>query len=358
MEAIESDDDYDYEDKTKRARRWLLTWWPRTDADTIEALLEDFKERLGANLRFFIMQFERCPLTQRKHGQGYLEMKNVKGRNAMKNVHPTAHWIQANGTGQENVTYCSRIDKRWIPEIGPVVYGQLADEVKPRANQLKDFCEELKEAVSQPDHVWGLRDVAMKYPDVFVRNHNGLDKFYEMLAPITNRPFPYILWFRGGPGTGKSRLATYLLPQGYRKPRGEWWNGYACRKHVVFDEFHLHQLPVGTFLELADGYPMRLNKKQGHDDAAFDTMAIITHEGPASVYGGYHPFGSITRRIGATIAMHRSIGDDGTERFLAQAVYHLKPPAGLRDAIRECPWLDHLDEPRGGDAIGWEPGFN
>lgn len=94
--------------KTDRgARRWLFTLHYESENE-IDNMIDSF----NINKFQYIFGFEICPTTLKEHLQGYIETeKNQIRLSTLKKFNKRISWRIANGTRNENITYCKKDGK-------------------------------------------------------------------------------------------------------------------------------------------------------------------------------------------------------------------------------------------------------
>lgn len=126
----------------------------------------------NGSVQFCIYGLEKCPTTGKPHLQGYYQFH---GKITLKwykeNICSTCHIAPANGTAQQNITYCSKEGK--VTQYGtPKNPGKRTD--------LENITEELKQGTP-------LHDVIMDHPATYIRNYRGIKDAMCVLAPPQER---------------------------------------------------------------------------------------------------------------------------------------------------------------------------
>lgn len=101
-----------------RARAWCFTL--HTD---VVSLAPFGWSVLPSSVKFLICQKEVAPTTGALHWQGYLVLTNPKSLQGMKAISATAHWEIANGSAEQNITYCTKEASR-APGAAPLELGE------------------------------------------------------------------------------------------------------------------------------------------------------------------------------------------------------------------------------------------
>lgn len=90
------------------------------------------------------------------------------------------------------------------------------------------------------------------------------------LEGIKRREAPFVLWFWGSTGTGKTRTAIEMaedMGMDYWISQGEtlqWFDGYKGQPYVIIDDFRRNMCTYHYFLRLTDRYTLRVPVKGGH----------------------------------------------------------------------------------------------
>lgn len=171
------------------------------------------------------------------------------------------HLEKANGTDEQNKTYCSKNNDFW--EYGkPTRQGQRTD--------LEKTCTEIINGETN------IQTLAKNNPTVFVKYYKGIQELIKTIHPIPPRDFKtevHYIW--GKPGTGKSKTAKMeadnTSEKTYYKPRGEWWDGYKQHENVIIDDFY-GWIKYDELLKICDRYPYKVQVKFGYEE--FTTKRI------------------------------------------------------------------------------------
>lgn len=270
---------------TAQKKGWCFTYnnyGPGTDPPSAPA---DIFNRLEGHHVFVVLGKEVCPSTGTRHLQGYVLFSDRKRFKTVKSlIGAGAHIEPAKGSPLQNYNYCSK-------EGDVETRGTLP---KGKHTALSVVCEELKAGVP-------LRTIAVNEPEVFVRNHNGLQKLVEILAESTMRNWKTHVTVLVGPtGTGKSRWAFDVCSKSapYYKPRGEWWNGYTTQSHVIIDDFY-GWLPFDELFRITDRYPHRVPIKGGYSQFLARKIIITSNRPVENWYPNISPdlLDALKRRI-------------------------------------------------------------
>lgn len=248
---------------SRRSRRWVFTLNNPSDADSVP---DEW-----ASWAYLVWQKERGE-EGTPHLQGFVCWSKPASLAFCKSQSPRAHWEIARGTLDQCVAYCTKKETR---ELGPWVRGH-----KPQPGKRNDIID-VTEAI---DEGMSLAEVAKSYPSTYVKYHSGI-KSYRLETANKNRgqPHIYILW--GPTGCGKSRFVHSTFPGAYRKPRGNWWDGYHTQEVVIFDDFY-SWIRYDELLRILDWYPHLVEIKGSYVALVATTFVFTSNQDPMLWYRG------------------------------------------------------------------------
>jgi len=166
------------EDAKKKYVRWSFTNNTTTD---IEPVLHD-------KMQCLVYQLEKGEENGKIHWQGAFIVKNRNGvqkKTAKKMLLGDPHLEPMKGTWEQNVKYCSKEETRVKAGkiLGcPPAYG---NELKAKkVSKLKTFVDGIcKEGKSK-------RQVMIEDPDTYIRNHNGIERYLDVVyKPTINKKY-------------------------------------------------------------------------------------------------------------------------------------------------------------------------
>lgn len=192
---------------------------------------------------------------------------------------PRAHIEVAIADAQQNITYCSK--QSVIYQFG----------VPPEPGKRKDL-DVVRDIIKQGG---GMRDVvqsASSYQSV--KMGEQLLKYME-----TKRRFkPHVMWFYGGTGTGKSRMAYELFPEAYTAmSTAKWWDGYDAHQDVIIDDMRKDFCKFHELLRLLDRYPVQLETKGGTRQFLAKNIVITSCYSPKELFDTREDIQQLLRRI-------------------------------------------------------------
>lgn len=169
----------------------------------------------------------------------------------MKKLSPRAHWEIANGTAEQNITYCSKQDKT------PFTKGVPPMSQKEKGEMNKRRYEEAFVAAQEGR----IEDIPK---DMLTRHYNTYLKIQRDYQPKPpNLEDTCGIWIHGQPGVGKSHEVNEKYPGAYQKNLNKWWDGYRGEEVVWLDEVSPeHAAWIVPFLKKwADKFPFPAESK-------------------------------------------------------------------------------------------------
>lgn len=162
-----------------------------------------------------------------------------------------AHFLKANGSGQQNVDYCTKEATR---VGGPYTYGTPPPKVGQRTDiiKLRDLIRDGATTRELFDNDESVGPAA--------RYLRAVDRMRSTYNPPMPREDIHVTFHYGPPGTGKTRCAFKEGAYFFDGNNG-FWNGYNGESHVILDEFGGHILSPLMLQRLLDRYPLNLNIK-------------------------------------------------------------------------------------------------
>jgi len=219
--------------------------------------------------RYIIFGRETCPSTGRKHLQGYVYLTRKGRSSAVRKLFPGANVLVANGSPQDNRTYCSK-DGNFV-EWGVI-------PVQGRRTDMETLVDNIKSGAS-------IAEIADAQPGMAIRYLGNIQKLRLHYLPV-RRTKTHVTWLYGPTGTGKSHRAHLEAgADAYHKSSGKWWSGYDGQLHVVLDDFRKGWFPFADLLRLLDKYPYQVEIKGGEVQFLAERIWITCHKSPQELYG-------------------------------------------------------------------------
>lgn len=266
------------------SRSWLVT----IPGNHIEIL-----RPLPSGMRYACWQQEKGKNTGYLHLQAYMELTKPQRLSWIKKKlnRDDIHCEPRKGSREEARAYCMKTDTR---VEGPWEEGEWATGGQGHRSDLDDVYQMLKEKRS-------LLDVAEAHPGTFIRCVRGIKETKFLIDQAEARRWREVKCtvLVGAAGTGKTR--TVYGAEGYDRvfklDQGDtvWFDGYAGEDTLLIDDFY-GWIKWGMFLNILDGYPLRLPVKGSHTWANWTKVYITSNKSPETWYGrGYPP--ELRRRI-------------------------------------------------------------
>jgi len=207
------------------------------------------------NIRYICYGRERCPTTDRQHFQGFAIFKRTC------RIPKAKEWLGGGDGTHLGVRRGSR------------------DQARDYCRKDGDFFEwglyerlPIRELIRQPIEVIKEED-----PLLYVRYHKGIDKLNMDKGPKWREL--EVIWLWGDPGAGKTRKAmeedsVFKFDRPY-----QWFDAYEGEDTLVIDDvskedFKEHR---GLFLNILDGYQLRLNVKGSYTYAKWTKVYITSN---------------------------------------------------------------------------------
>lgn len=232
---------------------WLFTSFNQVFLENHQAIMEELITK--EELKYCIYQVEECPVTKRRHLQGYFVFNKRKRIDTIKKLlgDNTIHLEKRRGSHLDAKKYCSKDESRID---GPFEYGCDQDLIKSKKRKIDEVKDLIKSGASE-------FDVANEFFGLWCRYYKAFATFRMLVSqPRDFKTIVRCYW--GKAGVGKSRRASYEAgPNAYRKPRGEWWDGYDGESNVIFDDFY-GWIKLDELLRICDRYAHRVPVKGGY----------------------------------------------------------------------------------------------
>lgn len=203
------------------------------------------------------------------HLQGYVEFKQQVLLSTFKNkVSRKLHVAERRGTPAQASDYCKKDGQ--FDEWGSI-------SQQGRRTDLEVACEMISTGAK-------IRDVAVSYPDTFVKFHKGFKALQTALIEPRSE-VPNVTVYYGETGVGKSRKAREVTERPYvwGPEQGLWFDGYEGEKDVIFEEFR-GQLAFGHMLRMLDRYDCKVQYKGGMCEFAATNIVITSPVHPREWY--------------------------------------------------------------------------
>jgi len=235
-------------EKNSYAKHWSYTINnPEVDVD--KKKFEEYSDTL-----YNLCQLERGE-DGTLHLQGAIGFKKQKYFNALKRLHPRAHW-EVTRSVPRAIAYCrkpeTRVEGPW--EFGDIPVGS----VQGKRTDNDQYYKAIREGKS-------ITELYDMNPGLTVRNLGNTLRFQSYVTPP--RDFPSRVYIFCGPtGTGKTTAALKKFPTPFKtmcpKHGNLWFDGYEPMFHqtVVIDDFY-GGIKWSDLLQMVDSHPYRVQVK-------------------------------------------------------------------------------------------------
>lgn len=256
--------------------KWFLTVWPELDMEKLEDILTE-------QCRWWVIQRERCPTTERLHyhfachlkeAKTFAEVKRMLDIDAVGTAQSFKFWGGEAGI-QRIIKYCSKEDTR---VEGPWSGGDLPNKRRRAGDVVVEMIDQ-----GRPD-----ADIIRMFP-FQARNIGLIRDGLERTHVLVDRNTPPEIWFlHGEPGVGKTRkffdMSTshdeVIILNMPPTSSGTWFfNGYRQQRIAVFDDANPPtESNIVQLLRVLDQYPMTVDTKGGHVKFNSPIIGITTNE--------------------------------------------------------------------------------
>lgn len=285
-----------------------------------------------AFLTYRIHQLERGAKDGTLHLQGFCSFSKRRSLVHCKKHLTTAHWEVAKGNAKSNYDYCTKSDTRVSPHIE---YGTLNDA----GSQGKR--SDIALAVSRVlgDTTFNQAKFMEEFPGLFIRHPTFIGRVRSTREPVSRLAGVTCTLLLGPPGTGKSRYVYSKHPQAFRKPSGNWFDGYEGQDVILLEDFDSSTLDSQHLLTLLDRYPLSAPVKGSFLAIHASAFFITSNNEPQDWYPDEYArkrylLRAIHRRI-TTVLNFIDKTDDGQlassiehwsgRRFFGPARHHQQP---------------------------------
>lgn len=215
------------------------------------------------------------------HTHLYIQFKNARNFQTIKNKFQEAHIENAKGTAQENREYIRKegkylnSDKKSTNLIDTFEeFGQMPDELKGERTDLKELYNSIENGYSNNEIMQN--DLKFMFQ---------IDKIEKVRTSIFNDKYKNeyrileVNYIWGETGTGKTRyvMEKYGYNQVYRVTDYDHpFDGYKWEDVILFDEFR-SSLIIADMLKYLDGYPVELPCRYSNKNASYTKVYIISN---------------------------------------------------------------------------------
>lgn len=236
--------------------------------------------------QYYIIGKESCPTTKRMHYQCYGEFKGQISFEKIKKLMPTAHIEARKGTVMDAVMYCKKD-------------GDFLEVGEPKRQGAREDLATVKAMATSGASV---RDIILQLEEPNYQAIRTAEKLVEYLRPERTCK-PYVRWFWGETGSGKTRKAVELaeaeVKDNYWMSMDslQWWDGYDGQKFIIIDDFRADFCKFHTLLRYLDRYNVRVPVKGGYRQLLATNIIITSPFPPDEVYRSREDVKQLLRRI-------------------------------------------------------------
>lgn len=287
---------------SEKARDFLYTVWFENESSYYVFVLDVSEETGdGKAFRYATGQLERAPSTGRLHGQCFVQFYQQQRPSrfgaVLKLSGDRFHFERRRGTVREAIAYCQKEDTR---VSGPFEFG--------RASGGQGCRTDLASATELIVGGGSLKRLAEEQPQMVVKYHRGFTVLRDLLQSDCSGGYSPkdVRVFFGPTGTGKTRGAYALYPHLCRLPvaseSSPWFDGYDGQDEVLIDDYgRSSRYSYQFFLQLLDGYPMKVPIKGGFVHWVPKVVLITSNERPEDWYGDRPEVAALVRRISIVV---------------------------------------------------------
>lgn len=209
------------------------------------------------------------------HLQGYVSYPNARSFNVVKaDLGSRVHLERANGSAQDNRTYCSKDGLFFETGIIPDRAGGSSFEEKIALNKrLIDSSIPLSQLIDTGE-------LSVYHVATVKRARMVIDQEYPPEGSDDVRG----VWYWGPPGVGKSRLVREICGEElYLKAQNKWWDGYTGESNVLLDDLDTDVL--GHYMKIwADRYACTGEIKGGTINLRHKKFYVTSNYSPEQLF--------------------------------------------------------------------------
>lgn len=255
-----------------KCRAYVFTWnnYPEDSDECLTSL----------NYEYMVYGREVAPSTGTPHIQGYVYLRNANTMKAIEKRCRGIHLAKALGSADSNFNYCSK-EGNYI-ELGKKPIGQ------GKRSDIASTIEMVKEGARMKDIV--LQASNLQCITVAEKSFKYLEQERKWK--------PYVEWYYGETGTGKTKTAYEELDEPYTAmSTGRWFEGYDAHENVVIDDMRKDFMKFHELLRLLDRYPMRVETKGGSRQFLAKRIIITSAYHPKELFDTREDIDQLIRRI-------------------------------------------------------------
>lgn len=266
---------------------------PSTEEGWLRVIETLWQDLYGLGCQFMCLQVERCPSTRRLHLQGYTRFASGVRMRQIKALYRRMRLQRCNGSEASNIEYCTKDPTR---VFGPYMYGERGVQGKR---------SDIAIVRGMIDDGKGMRDV------VDAVNSYQAIRCGELLLKYKERRRnwkPFVQWFHGSTGTGKTQTACEMYPDAWMSARNlKWWDGYDAHADVIIDDFRADFCTFHELLRILDRYSYRIEHKGGSRQLLARNIVVTCPYSPTEMFK--HRCGEDINQLLRRIDVIRLFGD-------------------------------------------------
>lgn len=296
-----------------RAKNYRITAWGAFLCEvTLEIAMRQFYNMGHGDVTSILGQLEKCPRTERLHGQLFVVFKKeLRGVAAKKMILAgldvdggvTQVWIdQADATPWSNRLYCTKMETR---EALPTILGKEIKKTGSGQGARTDIAK-----VVDRLHAGERLETMVQEPEVaipYVRFHSGFGKLQDLLRRNKGvKKGLKVLWFWGPAGSNKTRTAVegcgdleYVLITGAGEKRPFYHDDYIPGIHdvVIYDDLRPLDMNYNTLLQVLDIYPITVDCRNVNKPWLVNKIIITSCSHPRDFASNGEDVNQLLRRI-------------------------------------------------------------
>lgn len=174
---------------------------------------------------------------------------------------------------------------------------------KPVQGQRTDI-KDLFRRIEEDDMT--MRQIALEDPGLFLRCHNGIQKYLALKKEVKPRfQMPYVEFRWGKTGVGKTRYVydNFKPEEIYSKDLTKWWDGYCGQKVILIDDFRGSSayFTIDILLKFLDRYPFKGEVKGGYVEINSPMIFITSDSPPNDLWQHDDHLRQVLRRISKVV---------------------------------------------------------
>lgn len=284
-----------------RVRGWILTKNNYSEDDIVSCHVVGQRISETSSVRYFCWSEEIAPTTGTPHLQGFIYMKNAC---VFSNI------LKVLGSQWD----CTPVTKDSDAAVDYPRKGDNFVEYGTKPKFAKNFlaCEKAKEAkTTKADEFLSAiekgasdNELRTQFPALFLQQFAKLGSLRSSLCPPKRTgDVNFVIWLHGPAGTGKSRVARYILQNSslhwFDKPVSDgWWCGIESKTEgLLIDDFDESCVFKANMKNICDVYGGRMQTKGGSTRVCLKLIIITSNRTIEEIYSAHHSLEPMKRRV-------------------------------------------------------------